>query len=48
MDIHNYFFCFVRYSRENFQEKKIGTITKESRKIRANCKNDNFSMHSRS
>jgi hypothetical protein len=32
----------------NCQEKKIGTITKESRKIGASYKNYNFCMHSRS
>jgi hypothetical protein len=33
---------------DKFAEKKIGTITKESRKIRTNFKNFNFCMPSRS
>jgi hypothetical protein len=45
MDMHNYFFVLFVIVVKKFSEKKIGTITKESRKIRANCKNYNFCMH---
>jgi hypothetical protein len=48
MDMHNSFFVLFVIVVKKFSGKKIGTITKESRKIRANCKNYNFCMHSRS
>jgi hypothetical protein len=50
MDMYNSFFFVLFFIVVNkFSGKKIATITtKESRKIRANCKNYNFCMHSRS
>jgi hypothetical protein len=44
---NSFLVLFVRVL-DKFPEKKIGTITMESRKIRANLKNYNFCMHSRS
>jgi hypothetical protein len=44
---NSFFVLFVRVL-DKFSKKKIGTITKESRKIRTNFKNYNFCMHSRS
>jgi hypothetical protein len=44
---NSFLVLFVRVL-EKFSEKKFGTITKESRKIRTNLKNYNFCMHSRS
>jgi hypothetical protein len=44
----SFFFVLFVIVVKKFSEKKIVTITKESRKIRANCKNYNFCMLSRS
>jgi hypothetical protein len=48
MDMYNYFFVLFVIVVKKFSEKKIGKITKKIRKIRTNCKNYNFCMHSRS
>jgi prephenate dehydratase len=47
MDMRNSFFVLFVVVLKVFMKKKIGIITKESRKIRTNCKNYNFYMHSR-
>jgi hypothetical protein len=44
---NSFLILFVRVLAKS-SEKKIGTITKESRKIWTNFKNYNFCMHSRS
>jgi hypothetical protein len=43
-----FFYRIFVMSWQSFQEKKNWTITKESWKIRTNCKNYNFCMHFRS
>jgi hypothetical protein len=48
MAMRNSFLVLFVMVLDKFSKKKIGTITKESRKIRTNFKNYNFRMHSRS
>lgn len=43
------FFCFVHYGPGKvFSNSKFENITKKSQRIRTNCKNHNFCVHSRS